>query len=108
MKVVLDNNIMKASEFEVSAIGIIPEIAVVKNVRISNVLDEEGKKAEKVDVVRYDCVNPDNFSTFTLKVEATRPVVTKEMLEASLCRMARQKHNEAPRKGKVLVDRDVQ
>lgn len=83
MNVIIDNNIMKASDLEVSAVGIIPEIAVVKNVRISNILDAEGKKTDKVEVVRYDCVNPDNFSMFTLKVEATRPVVTKEILEAS-------------------------
>lgn len=83
MKVVLDNNNMRASELEVSAVGIIPEIAVVKNVRISNVLDAEGKKTDKVEAVRYDCVNPDNFSMFTLKVETTRPVVTKEILEAT-------------------------
>lgn len=83
MKVILDNNNMKASELEVSAVGIIPEIAVVKNVRVSNVLDAEGKKTDKVEAVRYVCVNPDNFSMFTLKVETTRPVVTKEILEAS-------------------------
>lgn len=83
MKVVVDNNVMRASELEVSAVGIIPEVAVVRNVRISNVLDAEGKKTDKVEAVRYDCVNPDNFSTFTIKVETTRPVVTKEILEAS-------------------------
>ena len=83
MKVVVDKNVMRASELEVSAVGIIPEVAVVRNVRISNVLDAEGKKTDKVEAVRYDCVNPDNFSSFTLKVETTRPVVTKEILEAS-------------------------
>lgn len=83
MKVVIDNNVMKASELEVSAVGIIPEVAVVRNVRISNILDAEGKKTDKVEAVRYDCINPDNFSSFTIKVEATRPVVTKEFLETS-------------------------
>lgn len=63
--------------------GIIPEVAVIRNVRISNTLDDEGKKTEKIEAVRYDCVNPDNFSTFTIKVETTRPVVTKEILDAS-------------------------
>ncbi|MDD3417724.1 MAG: hypothetical protein PHY47_27670 [Lachnospiraceae bacterium] len=83
MKVVIDNNIMKASALEVSAIGVIPEVAVVRNVRISNVLDAEGKKTDKIEAIRYDCVNPDDFSSFTLKVETSRPVVTKEILEAS-------------------------
>lgn len=74
MKAILDNNQMKVTALEVPASGIIPELAVVKNVRISNALDAEGKKTEKVDAVRYDCVNPGNFSVFTLKVESTRPV----------------------------------
>lgn len=83
MKVVIDNNVMKVSELEISAVGIIPEVAVIRNVRISNVLDDEGKKTDKIEAVRYDCVNPDNFSTFTIKVETTRSVVTKETLDAS-------------------------
>lgn len=83
MKVVIDNNVIKASELEISAVGIIPDVAVLKNVRVSNVMDAEGKKTDKVEAVRYDCVNPENFSTFTIKVETTRPVVTKEILEAS-------------------------
>lgn len=83
MRVAIENNVMKASELEVSAVGKISDIAVLKNVRVSNVKDAEGKKTDKVEAVRYDCVNPDNFSTFTLKVETTRPVVTKEILEAS-------------------------
>ncbi len=83
MQIVLDNNQMKASALQVSAEGIIPDVAVVKNVRISNVMDAEGKKTDMVEAIRYDCVNTDNFSTFTLKVETTHPIVTKEMLEAS-------------------------
>lgn len=83
MKAILDHNQIKASELQVSAVGIIPDIAVVKDVRASYVLDAEGKKTDKVDVLRYDCVNPDNFSSFTLKVGTTRPVVTKEIIEAS-------------------------
>ena len=83
MKTMIENNIMKASEIKISAAGIIPDVAVVKNVRISNVLDAEGQKTDKVEAVRYDCVNPDDFSTFTLKVEKSLPVVTKEVLETS-------------------------
>ena len=83
MKVVIDNNVIKVSELEVSAVGIIPEVAVVRNVRISNALDNEGKKTDKIEAIRYDCINPDNFSSFTLKVETTYPVVTKETLDVS-------------------------
>lgn len=83
MKVVIENNVMKVSELEISAVGIIPDIAVVKNVRVSNVLDADGKRTEKIEAVRYDCINMDNFSTFTLKVEKKHPIITRELLEAS-------------------------
>ena len=83
MKILIDNNMIKASALQESAEGIIPEVAALRNVRISNVLGSEGKKTDKVEIVRYDCVNPDNFSTFTIKVETTRPVVTKEILDES-------------------------
>jgi hypothetical protein len=43
----------------------------------------EGKKTDKIEAVRYDCVNPDNFTSFIIKVETSRPVVTKEVLDAS-------------------------
>ncbi len=82
MKVVIDNNIMKASELVIFAEDKIPEIDVLKNVRLSYKMDAEGKKTDKVDSVRYDCVNPDNFSMFTLKVETTRSVVIQEILES--------------------------
>lgn len=83
MQVIIDNNQIKVAALQVSANGIIPDVAVVKNVRISNVTDADGKKTEKVEAIRYDCINPDNFSSFTIKVESTRPVVTKEILEGS-------------------------
>lgn len=83
MKVSLDNNQMKVSELEISAQGIIPELAVVRNMRPSYVLDSEGKRTDKIEAVRYDCVNPENYSSFTIKVETTRPVITKELIEAS-------------------------
>ena len=83
MKILIDNNMIKASALQVSAEGIIPEVAILKNIRVSYELDAEGKKTDKIEAVRYECVNPENFSIFTIKVETTRPVVTKEILEAS-------------------------
>lgn len=48
MHVVLDDNKMKASALEVPVNGIIPDVAVVKNVRISNVMDAEEKRRIKL------------------------------------------------------------
>lgn len=83
MKTIVDNNTMKSSDLEVSGVGIIPEVAVVKEVRISNIMDADGKRTDAVDCIKYVCVNPDNFSSFVLKVNATRPIVTNEAIENS-------------------------
>ena len=83
MKAIINDNTMKACDLEVSAVNKIPELAVVKEVRISNVLDAEGKRTDKVDCIKYDCVNPDNFSTFTIKVNTTRPVITNEIIDGA-------------------------
>lgn len=83
MKVLIENNIMKAKEFVITGENILPEIAVVKSVRLSYKLDEQGKKTDTIDFIRYDCINPDNYSTFTLKVESNHAVVTQEILESA-------------------------
>lgn len=83
MKVMIENNIMKANEFVISAKGILPEIAVLKNVRLNYKMDAEGKKTDLIECVRYDCIDPDNFSTFSLKCESNRAVVTQEILEST-------------------------
>lgn len=82
MKTVLNENKLKASELEVPAEGLIPEVAVLRNVRVSYVTDADGNRTETIEFVRYDCVNPENYSNFTLKVVSTRPVVSQEMLES--------------------------
>ena len=72
MITLIENNTIKASKLIIPAAGIIPEIVVV--------CDREGKKTDIVEAVRYDCVNPDDFSRFTIKVEAKDPILTKAIL----------------------------
>lgn len=81
MNVILDDNKIKASALEISASGKIPEKAVLRNVRVSYVVDNEGNKTDRIDAVRYDCICPDTYASFTLKVNTTQPVVTKESIE---------------------------
>ena len=83
MKAKLDNNQIKAAELAIPAAGIIPEIAVVRNVRLSYQQDADGKRTEKVEAVRYDCIDPDSYASFTIKVETNRPVISKEELDAA-------------------------
>lgn len=79
----IENNLMKISEISIPAEGIISEVVVLKAVRPVYALDSDGRRTDKIEAVRYDCMNLDNYSNFTLKVQSTRPVITEEELEAA-------------------------
>ena len=44
-------------------------------------MDAEGKKTDKVEAVRYDCVNPDNFLAYSNVVD--NAVNTDELVRAA-------------------------
>ena len=50
MKNILNNNKISTSDILISAEGILPEIAVLKAVKPSYLLDSEGKRTDKVDL----------------------------------------------------------
>lgn len=81
MKKIIDNNRISTADILISAEGILPEIAVLKSVKPSYLLDAEGKRTDKVDFIRYECANPTDFSSFTLKVLSTKQIITTEELE---------------------------
>ena len=83
MKNIINNNQIATSDIKISPVGIIPEVAVLKAVRPSYQLNSEGKRTDKVEFIRYDCVNPKDFSAFTLKVLSTKEVITAESLEVA-------------------------
>lgn len=81
MKRKLDNNRMSINDMSFSGETHLPKRAMVKNVRMAYVTDAEGKRTEKVDSIRYECIDANTLSTFTLKVLDTVPVITAETLE---------------------------
>lgn len=81
MKKIIDNNKISTSDIIISAEGILPEIAVLKAVRPSYLLDAEGKRTDKVDYYRMDCIDPKSYSSFTLKVLSTKEIISAEELE---------------------------
>lgn len=83
MGISLKNNTLSALAFEIPASKYLPEIAVIRDARLSKVKDASGKITDKVDCTRYDCVNPDTYEMFTIKVPGAEPVITKEDLESS-------------------------
>lgn len=79
MKLKISDNVMKTADFAITAQGIIPEVVVVRSVRVSFSAEDSN---EKIKSVRYFCVNPVDFSSFSIRVDGKPPVVTEEVLEA--------------------------
>ncbi|MCM1084082.1 MAG: hypothetical protein NC393_13320 [Clostridium sp.] len=81
MKLYLNNNQMPATELVFSAEGKLPEVAVLKNVKFTYETDSDGKHTEKIIAIRYECVDPETFASFTIKVNGGKAVITPEQLE---------------------------
>ena len=81
MKNIINENRIKIDLLNISASGIVPQVAILKNIRITYGKDDNGRKTNLIEVILYDCVNADDFSTFTIKVESKKPVISPEELE---------------------------
>lgn len=79
----INNNTILASKLEMSAKGFLSDVVVVRSIRESYVMDANGKRTDNIDCIRYDCVDPNTFDTFTIKVLTSKPVISKEALDAS-------------------------
>lgn len=76
----INNNTIDASQLSISGKGILPVKAVLKGIRVSYATIN-GKKTDKIEAVRYDLVNPENFDTFTVKVPGKSPIIEPEEFE---------------------------
>lgn len=83
MKAILTNNTISTKYLIMPIMGIINPVAVLRDVRLVYMTDSEGKKTDTVIAVKYDCVDPETYSTFSIKVETNKPVITAEELEKS-------------------------
>jgi hypothetical protein len=72
---------MDANLFAISAADKIPPTAVLRNVRFTYQTDSDGNRTNVIESVRYDCVDPSNYASFTLKVNGSKAVITPEELE---------------------------
>lgn len=83
MQTKIDRNVMAISDLEISAVGKISDKVVVRKVRLAYAKDASGVITDVVEAVKYDCVDPDSYDSFTLKVETARAVITNEEIERS-------------------------
>lgn len=83
MKSIINNNNISISNININPMGIIPDIAIVRNVKPVYKVDDQGKRTGTIDAIRYECINTLDFSTFTIKTVSTKPVVSEEDIENS-------------------------
>lgn len=62
MKALIENNEMAVADLEISAKGKIADILVVRKVRPQYSKDAEGKITDRIEAVRYDCVDPETYA----------------------------------------------
>ena len=79
----IKSNLIKISELQISAEGLIPSEAVLGGVNPIYGTDANGKRTDNIEGFRYDLTDPSNYSTFTIKVMGTTPVITQKELEKS-------------------------
>ena len=78
MLIKLSNNIIKTQFIHIPAKDFLPPSAVLKEIRVV-----EKEESGVIDHVKYDCVNPVDFSNFTIKVPGKQPVISPEQLESA-------------------------
>lgn len=59
-------------------------IAVLRDVKILYKTDTNGSRTDEVIGIKYECIDTETFSTFSVKVEGNvKPVITAQELELS-------------------------
>ena len=79
----INNNLIKVNELNIPAVGLIPVKAILRDISLTNKVDADGKRTDEVEAIRYDFIDPETFSTFTIKVTGSHPVITKADLAKS-------------------------
>lgn len=82
-KIKIRDGKISAADLQITSSEVIPDKAVLRGVRVSYIQDENKKKTDQIEAVRYDCINETDFSSFTIKVPSSLPVITSEELESA-------------------------
>lgn len=82
-KIKIRDGKISAADLQITSSEVIPDKAVLRGVRVSYIQDENKKKTDQIEAVRYDCINETDFSSFTIKVPSSLPVITNEELESA-------------------------
>lgn len=83
MKYIIDRNEVKVKNFNIPATGFIPEHAVLREVNLVKKKGPDGKMTDEIEAIRYECIDPLSYGSFSVKVFGKVPVISEEELEAS-------------------------
>ena len=83
MKQRIKDNRISSKDMRISAHGLIGGKAILNNVSLAYAVDGQGQRTSRVEAIRYGCTNLGDFSTFTIKVPSTEPIITAAELEAA-------------------------
>lgn len=81
MKSLINNNVISASYLAMNGKGLLPSVAVLRDVHPVYKMDASGSKTDEIIAFRYNLTCPESFSTFNIKVEGSKPIITSDALE---------------------------
>lgn len=81
MKTKVENNTIKTNDLEISPLGLIPDVAYLKDIRYEYERESDGRVTDKIIGTRYSLISPADFSTFVIKVPLVSLLVSVEELE---------------------------
>lgn len=81
MRPLVQDNKISTKYISITGKGILNNIAVLRDVKLIYRTERDGSRSDEVIAVRYDCIDIESFSTFSIKVENDKPIITEEELE---------------------------
>lgn len=81
MKSLIQENKISTKYITLTGRGLLNPVAVLRDVKLIYRTEKDGTRSDEVVAVRYDCIDPESFSTFSIKVENDKPIITEEELE---------------------------
>lgn len=79
----INNNTIKASEIRLPAKELLPELAVLRDIKFSYKRDANDKLTKDIEFVKYELIDDTNFNIFTIKVKDDKPIIELKEFEKS-------------------------
>lgn len=83
MRAILKDNKISVEYLTRNGVNLLNRLAVLRDVKTLYKTDADGKKTDDVVGYRYDCIDAESFSTFSVKVEGKKSIISQEALESS-------------------------